>query len=181
MSAEATVAGGPNNLIATFDTDNSSSCTHGCSAPDVLPAKGARTVRASSSPMHVRDAHEGERLAAQALQSGDFSEDSLIRVLACAWPPSQTNLRPKVFGDDAEASYAILGHFCSKTGEGVTVHCQRTPSAVKLVNAFLLQFGLDCSWGSIAIALCRIVMLPIAPSAVTFPLPLDTFKVGGDW
>ena len=100
--------------------------------------------------MHAQ-AHEAERLAAQALQSGDLSKDTLVRALACALPPSQTNLRPEVFGDAAETSYAI-GHFCSKTGEGVTVPCQRTPSAVKLVNAFLLQFGLDCSWGSIAIA-----------------------------
>ena len=152
MSDEAKESGDSSNPFASFVANSDSVCPVGCSVQGVLSTKGARKVSSSSSSVHAQGVHEAECLALKALQSGDFSEDTLVRVLACALPSSQPNLRPKVLGAASETSYAVLGHFCSKTGEGVTVHCQKTPSAVKLVNAFLLQFGLDCSWGSVAVA-----------------------------
>ena len=152
MSAEAKESGDSSKPFASVGSISASACPVDCSAQGVLPAGVARKVSGSPSAMHTQDVHEAERLASMALQSRDFSEDTLVRVLACALPPSQPNPRPKVLGAASETSYAVLGHFCSKAGEGITVHCQKAPSAVKLVNAFLLQFGFDCFWGSIAVA-----------------------------
>ena len=75
-----------------------------------------------------------------------------LRIRLFASLPAPCLLGSLIFGLRCWELPRRPGHFCSKTGEGITVHCQKAPSAVKLVNAFLLQFGLDCFWGSIAVA-----------------------------
>ena len=146
-------------------------------------ASPCRLVSFASSKCSAQPANQVEALAQLALQRRDFSEDSLVEILQLALPRSQANPRPSVLGDADQAAYFIVGHFCSKTGEGLTNHCHKFPSLARLLNAFFLSRCPDGSWGSFAVAHNAGANphrdAANCPSSLNYSVSIGNFKGGG--
>ena len=80
------------------------------------------------------------------------SESALVKLLHACFPAPLRNRRSGVLGGSREVNYFILGHFCGKSGDGISAEAKRFPELVRAVNSFLRSHCPDSHWTSVAIA-----------------------------